>query len=196
MAFSKYCCEHGKSLNLNDGTFFSSLPLFKCSEAGRSVMLSHFSNYLKVVVINLPSSNTCQRTLGVKVRGSLCIDIHLLDHDHVVIGRQLLHGDILADILLCDDFLIQHRRRAPLELVAPLFAFALVRRDVVPQQRRLLRRYDAHVYVRPGAQVVEDARLDGVRGQGDGFLARHLRFPLRLEHRHRRQRPAAHRHVG
>ena len=107
-----------------------------------------------------------------------------------------MHSDIFANLLPRNNLLIQHRRRSTLELVIPLLRHALVRRDQVPHQRRLLRGNYADIHVRSGAQVVEDAGLDRVAGEFDRFVLRHLVLPLRLEDRHRCQGAAAHGHVG
>ena len=58
-----------------------------------------------------------------------------------------MDGHVLADFFSSDDFLVQDSRGAALELVAALFLFPLVGRDVVPQQRGLLRCDDADVHV-------------------------------------------------
>lgn len=78
----------------------------------------------------------------------LCIDIHLFHHDYVIFRREFVDRHILADFFSGDDLFIQHGRRAALELVAALFLFPLVGRDVVPHEGGLLRRDDADVHVR------------------------------------------------
>ena len=126
----------------------------------------------------------------------LLIDIHLFHHHNIIIRRQLLHSNILANLLSRDNLLIQHRRRPPLELIAPLLLLPLIRRYIIPQQRRLLRRNHTNIHIRPGPQIIPDPRLNCVRRQLHRLVSRQLLLPLRLEHRHRRQRPAAHRHIG
>lgn len=125
----------------------------------------------------------------------LSVDLHLLPNARLTIAN-ILHRDVLGDVLLGDDLLVQHGRRAALEFVVALLRLPLVGREVIPQQLRLLLRDDAHVHVRARSQVVPDTRFDGVGAQRHGFLARQVRLPLRLEHAHRRQAAAAHRHVG
>lgn len=124
------------------------------------------------------------------------INVHLL-HDHdIIIRRQLLHGHILTDLLLRDDLLVQHRRRASCELIALLLLLPLIGLDVIPLHRRHILCDHANIHIRPRPQVVEDTRLNSIRRQLDRLLPRQLLLPLRLEHRHRRQRAAAHSHVG
>lgn len=133
--------------------------------------------------------------IHTRPRVSSLIHLHLLAHRRLPVPN-ILHRDILANLLLLDHLLIQHRRRAPRELVVPHLALPHVGRDVVPQQLRLLLRDDAHVHIAPGPQVVEDARLDRIGGQLDGLVAREVRLPLCLEDAHGGQTAAAHRHVG
>ena len=59
------------------------------------------------------------------------IDIHLLARGNIL-AAQVVHGDVLADLLLPDDLLVQHGRRAPLENVALLLLAALVRLHEAP----------------------------------------------------------------
>lgn len=124
------------------------------------------------------------------------INVHLLyDHD-IIIRRQFLHRNILTDLLLRNDLLVQHRRRPPRELIALLLLLPLVGLDVIPHHRRHILRDHAHIHIRPGPQIIEDPRLNRIRRQLNRLLPRQLLLPLRLEHGHRRQRTAAHGHVG
>ena len=79
----------------------------------------------------------------------LLIDIHLLHNHNIIVRRQLLHRHILANLLLRDDLLVQYRRRAPLEFIAPLLVLPLIRLDIIPHQRRLLRRNHTDIHIRP-----------------------------------------------
>ena len=107
-----------------------------------------------------------------------------------------MHRHILANLFPGNHLLTEHSRCPSLERITPLFLLPLVRRDEVPQQRRFLLRDNAHIHIRPGPQIVEYPRLDRLRRQLYRPVPRHVRRPLRLEDRHRRQRAAAHRHVG
>lgn len=130
------------------------------------------------------------------VQGSSGIYIHLLDNHDIVVRWQFLHRHILADLFPRNDLLLEHSRGPPLEQVAPLFLLSLIWLDVIPHQRRLLRRDDAHINIRSGTEIVENTGLDGLRCDLDRILPRHLGPPLRFKDRHRRQRSAAHGHVG
>ncbi|KKA17146.1 hypothetical protein T310_9222, partial [Rasamsonia emersonii CBS 393.64] len=112
----------------------------------------------------------------------LRIDIHLLDDDDILVARELLHRDVLANVLLLDDLLLEPRRGALGEAVVALLLAALVGLDVVAHQlRRLVLLDHAHVDVAAGPQVVEDTRLDGLRRERDRLLPVQVRLPVRLE---------------
>lgn len=131
------------------------------------------------------------RTSPTSQHGLLCIDLHLvLRHGH------LLYGYEVPQLLLLDHLLVQHSRSTLPEGVALQLGHPLVGTDVVPHQRGLLGSDDGDVDVAAGAEVVEDAGLDGVGAQGHGLVARELAAPLRLEHGHGGQRAGAHGDVG
>lgn len=159
-----------------------------------SIIGMHVAFFLHAVTTN-PCGTACS-IIKKEVSHRSGIYIHLLDNHHIVVRRQLLHRHILADLLPRDDFLLEHGRGAALEQVAPLFLLPLVRSDVVAHQRRLVRRDDADVDVRPGAEIVEDASLDGLGCDLDRLFPRHLRPPLRFEYGHGGQGSAAHGYVG
>lgn len=138
----------------------------------------------------------------------LSIDVHLLHHDQTVRitsasvsipsrGWQLRHGDVSPDLLLGDDLLLQPGGGALGELVIALLLDALVGLDVVAHHLGGLALLDhADVDVGAGAEVVEDAGLDGVAADLDGFVSAAVVLPLRLEDGHGRQAAGAHGHVG
>jgi hypothetical protein len=122
--------------------------------------------------------------------GRLGIDIHLLRDG--LAALDLVHRDVLADLLAGDDLLVQHRRGAALEHIALLLLAPLVGLDEAALEGGLLLSDYGDIDVRPGSQVVEDTRLDGVGGQRHGLVLGHGGLPLGLEDRHRRERAAAH----
>ena len=106
-----------------------------------------------------------------------------------------MYRNILTDFLPSDYLFVQDSRSTALELVIPLLHFSLVGSNIVPHQRRLLRRDHTYVDVRTGPQIIEDTSLDGVRCQLYGLFSGHLLLPLCLKYRHRCQRSGTHRNV-
>lgn len=133
-------------------------------------------------------------TLG-KSSSSLRVHLHLLANSRLAIAN-ILYRHVLADILLGDDLLVQHRGGASLELVVPLLGLSRVGCEVVSEQLGLVLGDDANVDVRTRAQIVPDTSLDRVRAEADGLLAGHVGLPLSLEHAHGRQTTGSHCHVG
>lgn len=101
-----------------------------------------------------------------------------------------------ADLVLPDNLLVQHGRRALGEDVALQLGALLVGLDVVSLQRRLVLCDDGHVHVGSRAQVVEDAGQDGVAGELDGLVLGELGLPLGLEDAHGGEGTRAHGDVG
>ena len=107
-----------------------------------------------------------------------------------------MHSHVPPNLLPRHDLFVQHSRRPPAEPVTPLLLLPHVGRDVVAQQRCLLRRDDADIHIRAGTQVVEDAGLDGLGRQPDGLVPTQARLPLGLEDGHGGQGARAHGDVG
>jgi hypothetical protein len=107
-----------------------------------------------------------------------------------------MHGNILADLFSCDDFLVEHRRRTGLEPVVPLLRHAHIRRDVVSHQRRFLLGNDGHVHIATGTQIVPDTGLNRLCAQLHSVILGHVSLPLGLEDRHGSQRTRTHGDVG
>ena len=122
------------------------------------------------------------------------IHVHLLPNPRLSIPN-ILHGNILRNLLLRYNLLVQHRRRAPLEAIIPHLLLPDIGLDVIPQQLRLLLRDDAHIHITARTQVVPDARLNRLGTDLHRIIPGQVAFPLRLEHTHRRQRTGSHRHV-
>ena len=149
-----------------------------------------------------------ERELKMAVCAMSTIDVHLLHHDQTIRitstsvsistrRPELRHGDISPNLLLGDDLLLQPRRRALGELVVPLLLDPLVRLDVIAHHLRRLALLDhADIDVGAGAEVVEDAGLDGLAADLDGFVFGAVVLPLCLEDGHGRQTAGAHGHVG
>jgi hypothetical protein len=125
-----------------------------------------------------------------------CVDIHYLSRRCDVLVLELRDCDVLADLLLGDDLLVEHRGSALGEPVVALLRLPCVRCDVVAHEGGLLFGDDGHIDVASGAQVVPDTGLDGVGAQLDGLVARQVGLPLCLEDGHGGQRAGAHGHVG
>ena len=81
-----------------------------------------------------------------------------------------MHRDVFADVLASNDLLVENGGGASLELVIPHLLLALVRSNVVSQQRRLVGGNDTDVDVGTRAQIVPDTGLDGVGTELDGFV--------------------------
>lgn len=126
----------------------------------------------------------------------LSVYIHRLCRGGGSVILELVHRDVLVDLLLCDDLLVEHSRCPALEPVVALLGLSGVGRPVVPHQCRLFLCDDGDIDVASGTQVVPDTRLDGVGTQQDGLVARQAWLPLRLEDGHGGQRTRAHGHVG
>jgi hypothetical protein len=106
-----------------------------------------------------------------------------------------VHSNVLANLLLRDDFLIQHRRSAALEPVVPLLGLPGVGCLVVPHQRGLVLGDDRHIDIASGAQIVPDTSLNRIGAQGDGLFPRQVGLPLCLEDGHGGERTRSHGHV-
>jgi hypothetical protein len=132
----------------------------------------------------------CVQRLGCLLR----IDVHLLANARLAIAN-VLHRHVLADVLLCDDLLVQYRGSSSLELVVPLLRLPRVRCQVVPHQLGLVLGDHANVDVGTGTQIVPDTGLDCVGAEADGLLPGHVGLPLGLEHAHGSQTTRTHRHV-
>jgi hypothetical protein len=124
----------------------------------------------------------------------LRIDVHLLANARLAIAN-VLHRYVLADVLLCDDLLVQDRGSASLELVVALLRLPRVRCQVVPEQLGLVLGDDANIDVGTRAQIVPDTGLDCVGAEADGLLSSHVWLPLSLEHAHGSQTSRTHRYV-
>jgi hypothetical protein len=124
------------------------------------------------------------------------INLHPLPDRPLARLTDILHRHILADILLRDDLLIQHRRRAPCKLVVPHLLLPHIGRDVIPQQLRLLGRNHANIHITPTTQIVPDTRLDRIRAELHRLVPSQVCLPLRLEDAHGRQAAGAHGDVG
>jgi len=124
----------------------------------------------------------------------LSIDVHLLANARLAIAN-VLHRHVLADVLLCDDLLVQDRGSASLELVVSLLGLPRVWCQVVPEQLSLVLRDHANVDVGARTQIVPDTSLNCVGAEADGFLPGHVGLPLGLEHAHGSQASGTHRHV-
>ena len=106
-----------------------------------------------------------------------------------------MDGNVLANLLPCDDLLVEDGGRAPLETVVPLLGLSRVGRLVVAHQRRLLLCDDGNIDIASRTQIVPNTGLDGVGAQRHGVFARQVGLPLCLEDGHGRQRSRAHGHV-
>ena len=137
----------------------------------------------------------------------LTIYVHLLHHNQTVriasvpvsisARAYFRNGDISPKLLLRDDFLLQPRGSALGELVVPLLPDPLVRLDVIAHHLgRFALLNDTDVDVGARAEIVEDARLDGVAAHFDCFGAAALALPLRLEDGHGRETAGSHGYVG
>ncbi len=134
------------------------------------------------------------------------IHVHLLHDDQAVriasasiAARrcQLGDGGVSPDLLLGDDLLLQPGGGALGELVVALLPDPLVGLDIVAHHLGRLALLDhADVDVGAGAEVVEDAGLDGLAAHLDGFVPAAVVLPLRLEDGHGGQAAGAHGHVG
>lgn len=122
----------------------------------------------------------------------LRVYIHCLGCGGHVVVLEFVHSNVLANLLLLDNLLIEHRRGATLEPVVPLLGLPGVWCLVVPHEGRLLLCDDGHVHVATRTQIVPDTGFDGIGAQSDGLVARQVRLPLCLENRHGGQRTGAH----
>ena len=123
----------------------------------------------------------------------LPIHLHLLA---LLPQSHLLDIHVPPDVALADDLLVQDGSGAPLEGVALRLGGPLVGLHVAPVQGGLLLGDDGDVDVGAGAQVVEDAGLDGLAAQLDGLVAREVGLPLGLEDGHGGEGAGAHGDVG
>src|SRR4051812_27716806 len=103
---------------------------------------------------------------------------------------------ILANLLPCNDFLIQNGCSSSLEDVALLLLASLVRLDVTSLQCCLVFCNNCNIHIRSRTQIIEDTGLNCIRCKINRFLLCHLRLPLRLKHRHRSERTTSHSYIG
>lgn len=123
--------------------------------------------------------------------------IHSRVHLHLVADkRYLLDGNISPNLILLDNLFVEDIGRAFGEDVALQLSRLFVGLDKVAQQRRLLLCDDSHVDVGARAQVVKDARHDGIAGELDGLVLGQAGLPLRLKDAHGGEAAAAHGDVG
>ena len=124
------------------------------------------------------------------------INIHLLHNNNVLITRQLLHSNVLTDLLPRNNLLVQHRRRALRKLITPLLPPSLIRFQEVSKQRRLLRRDHTNIHITPAPQVVEYTRFYRLCTEIYSLVSVQLALPFRFECRHGCHGSRTHGHIG
>lgn len=107
-----------------------------------------------------------------------------------------MDADEIAELLLANDLLVQHRRGALPEDITLELGYTLVGLDVIALEGGLLGGNNGHVDVASGPEIVEDTGQNGLTAEVHGFFLAELGFPLRLKDRHGGQGTGTHGHVG